>query len=78
MAVLMVFGDHWSPTLALNTAALSQSYAAPTNSNLNTYPLPDGWAYLVHNPVVPANGKTCYRDPITIATAKDGYSFDTV
>lgn len=48
------------------------------NSNLNAGALPDGRIYLVHNPVTPANGKSWYRDPITVATSLDGYNFTQV
>eukprot|EP00040_Diaphanoeca_grandis_P018939 m.99701 g.99701 ORF g.99701 m.99701 type:complete len:474 (+) comp27180_c1_seq2:174-1595(+) len=53
-------------------------------SNLNTGALPDGRVYLVNNAVVTpkvnssvnANLKTLrYRDPVTIATSRDGYTF---
>lgn len=47
-------------------------------SNLNAGPLPDGRVYLTHNPVVPADGKTFFRDPVTVATSSDGLHFDSV
>ena len=45
------------------------------NSNLNAGQLPDGKIYLVHNPV---SGGPNGRDPVTVATSKDGLDFSTV
>ena len=45
------------------------------NSNLNAGELPNGTVYLVHNPVTPANGKAFMRDPVTVATSADGFTF---
>lgn len=45
-------------------------------SNLNAGRLPDGRTYLLNNPVVPLSGNG--RDPLTLATSKDGFQFDSV
>ena len=61
------------------------------SSNLNAGALPDGRVYLVHNPVTPAptpkaeaeatggvaGAHPSQRDPVTVATSKDGVTFDT-
>lgn len=44
------------------------------NSNTNAGPLPDGRIYLVSN----SNAGNSIRDPLTIATTKDGREFDKV
>ncbi len=58
-----------------------------TNNVLNTTPVPPrhdvaGRIYLLHNPVfrgepVAEHPDLKFRDPITVATSKDGYAFDT-
>ena len=63
------------------------------NSNLNGGSLPDGRVYLVHNPVTPKKQTAAHgmgltlglggdhpsgRDPVTLATSKDGFNFDSV
>ena len=55
---------------------LQRSNIPNDNSNLNAGVLPDGRVYLVHNPVVPANGECWARDPVTVAFSKDGYAFE--
>lgn len=45
-------------------------------SNLNAGRLPDGRTFLLHNPVVPLAGNG--RDPVTLATSRDGLNFDSV
>jgi hypothetical protein len=61
-------------------------------SNLNAGPLPDGRIYLLNNPVFEPKNLTSpiveapishvdtlrFRDPITVATSKDGLNFSTV
>jgi len=57
---------------------VQQSNIPNDNSNLNAGPLPDGRVYLVHNPVTPASGRSWSRDPVTVATSRDGITFDQV
>ena len=68
----------WSPVVETNIPN--------DQSNLNAGTLPDGRVYLVHNPVTPVssggdsvNGHNpSGRDPVTIATSRDGLIFDEV
>jgi len=68
----------WSPVVETNIPN--------DQSNLNAGTLPDGRVYLVHNPVTPVssggdsvNGHNpSARDPVTIATSRDGLIFDEV
>ncbi len=83
--ILYRMQDHslWASTRHNSTDqkawTLIQSTNIPNdNSNINAGPLPDGRVYLVHNPVTPANGDSWARDPVTVATSRDGYAFDTV
>ena len=65
----------------------SSTWKLNDNSNLNGGPLPDGRVYLVHNPVTPkkkthgmglGGDHPSGRDPVTLATSKDGFDFDSV
>ena len=65
---------------------IQQTNIPNDNSNLNGGPLPDGRVYLVHNPVTPkkkthgmglGGDHPSGRDPVTLATSKDGFDFDS-